>query len=154
MAGKLQELNKDAVFFRSVWKGNADDPLKTRSETGRYHTRLDMDSTVYLAADQETAELEVAKRWGSAPEEYVLVKVKVELSHCVDLTAPDTQKQLKTSEDALAGKNWRECQHVAADLRARGFEAAWTYSSADRPDGRCLVIFTENFKKGSRFEVF
>jgi len=112
-----------------------------------------MENTVYLTADQETAELEVARRWGSAPEEYVLVKVKVELSHCVDLTDPDTQKQLKTSEDALVGKNWRECQHVAADLRARGFEAVWTYSAADRPDGRCLVLFTENLKDRSGFEV-
>ncbi len=141
------------VFFKAVWRGNIEAPLETKSEEGRYHTRMDMDQTMYLATTPETAMQEVAKRWGGDPAEYTVVSARVKLSRCADLTAEETQGLLKVSEDDLTGNRWRSCQQVAASLRARGYEAVLTYSAADRPKGRCLIIFTENFKATSGVEL-
>ena len=142
-------LDEGAVFFRAVWIGNQKDPLTTKSEEGRYHTMDDMDRTIYLSATPETALHEVKKRWGGEVDEYVIVSARVKLRRCVDLTDQGTQRQLKVAEKELAGDRWRSCQKVAATLRSKGYEGAWTYSAAHYPEGRSLIIFAENLESDS-----
>jgi hypothetical protein len=53
----------------------------------------------------------------------------------------------------LVADDYHLTQRVAARLKSEGIEAFWTYSRADQPEGRTLVVFLDNLGPDSRVEI-
>lgn len=139
------------ILYRAVYQEFEHDPLPSRSEHGRFHTAGR--STTYLAGSAETAWKEVAYRWRANRAVYRMVEVEIALHEIADLTEASLQKRYGTDEQALTADDHRICQEPAERLRGDGFEAIWTYSRADRPAGRQLVVLLDKLQKGSRVKV-
>jgi RES domain-containing protein len=82
-----------------------------------------------------------------------MAEVDVKLSEIVDLTEPSVQERYGVDQEELTADDYQVCQQLADRLRAEGVEAIWTYSRADQPGGRQLVVFVDRLKEGSLFEV-
>jgi RES domain-containing protein len=139
------------VLYRAVYQEFEHDPLPSRSEHGRFHAAGR--STSYLAGSAETAWKEVTHRWRADRTVYRMAEVEVTLHEIADLTDASVQKRFGIDEQALTADDYRICQEAADRLRAAGFEAIWTYSRADRPAGRTLVVLLDELKPGSRVRV-
>ena len=139
--------------YRAVYREYRADPLPSRSRAGRFHASGAPGAVTYLAANPGTAWKEVTERWGADPNAYWLVEVNVRLARVADLTDPKTQAHYHVDEGVLTDANHQRCQRLAQRLRADGFEGAWTYSRADRPHGRQLVVFLDALAPGSRARV-
>jgi hypothetical protein len=57
-----------------------------------------------------------------------------------------------TSKQLTAGDH-DACQKFGDQLTRAGVEAVWTYSAADQPDGRQLIVFLDNLQPGSSVKV-
>jgi RES domain-containing protein len=144
-------LTWDATLYRAVYVDYASAPLVPRSVVARFHTRAG--TTIYLAQSLETAEREVTFRWSADLSSYVLVEVRARLHRVIDLTMPSEQAKYDVTPDELTAPDYTVCQALAEKLRAEGWEAAWTLSAADRPDGRQLVVFVDLLDAASSLEV-
>lgn len=82
-------------------------------------------------------------RWGADPAAYWIAEVRVRLRKVADLTDRVTRERLGVEEDALTDASHGRCQRLAERVRAEGFEGIWTFSRADRPEGRQLVVFMD-----------
>jgi RES domain-containing protein len=132
-----------------VYRAFVDSPLVARAE-GRFN-RTGEGVTSYLSLAGQTAEREVAKRWGAVGANlsaYVAVEVPVRLRRVVDLTDPDVATALGVSRDILVGADLGPCQALATRLRAAGVEGLLTWSSAD-PDRKNLVVFLDRLDPAS-----
>jgi hypothetical protein len=78
--------------------------------------------------------------------------VRLRVGKVADLTRRSTQQRYGIDRDVLVGDDYRRCQALAQRLRANGVQAAWTYSRADQPDGRVLVVFLDGLTLPSRIE--
>jgi len=139
--------------YRAVYRDYRAEPLASRSPAGRFHSGAAPGSITYLAAEPTTAWQEVTARWGAEPKCYWMAEVQVKLTRVADLTDPKTQAHYDVDEHVLTGADHRPCQQLAERLRAEGFEAAWTYSRADKPHGRQLVVFLDGLRPGSSVRV-
>lgn len=136
------------VFYREF----ADDPLPSRSAWGRFHDQATGRATTYLAERSSTAWREVTHRWRASASAFRVAVVRIRLRKLADLTRRSTQQRYRIDRDTLVGPEYRPCQALAQRLRANGVEAAWTYSRADQPDGRVLVVFLDGLAPPSRVE--
>ena len=143
----------DVTCYRAVYRDYRAEPLPSRSPAGRFHASAAPGTVTYLAADPATAWREVTERWAADPKSYWMAEVKVKLAGVADLTDPKTQAHYDVDERVLTGVDHRPCQRLAERLRADGFEAAWTYSRADSPHGRQLVVFLDGLRSGSSVRV-
>ena len=144
----------DGELYRAFFEEFSDDPIPSRSERGRFHDESTRPrSTTYLAVSQEAAWREVTYRWQADPKVYRIAKVGVKLSTVIDLTDPKTRTHYGVTEKELRSADHTPCQRLARRLRADGVEAAWTYSFADQPRGRQLVVFLDQLKPGSEVKV-
>ncbi len=82
-----------------------------------------------------------------------MAEVKVRLRVVVDLTDPATRRRYDIDEETLTAEDYRPCQQLRRRLETEGVEGIWTYSRADRPAGRHLVVLLAQLKKGSKVEV-
>lgn len=135
--------------FKAVYREYEKDPLPSRSENGRFHDRTTGKRTTYLASSAETAWKEVLHRWRARPESYRIVEMAVKLSNVVDLTEPENHKKYELTSELLMGDDYTSCQKLARQLREEGVEGFWTYSRADRPPGRTLVVFLDQLLESS-----
>lgn len=102
---------------------------------------------------RETAWKEATFRWKADQAAYRKVQVEVDVKKVLDLSDEKVQKRYGTSKDELIGDDYRPTQRLANTLRSEGFEAFWTYSRADQPHGKMLVVFLENLASTSTVVV-
>lgn len=140
------------TLLRAVYHKYAVQPIPSRSSTGRFHDELSPGQTTYLAEDQRTAWKEVSLHWGASEQMYRLVEVEVEFDAIIDLTEPATRKKYGITRAQLLSEDWSACQQLANRLRREGVQAIRTFSRADQPDGRNVVVFLECLKP-SRIRV-
>ena len=139
------------THHRAVYRDYRAEPLPSRSPAGRFHAGPG--TVTYLAANPATAWKEVTERWGADPKSYWIAEVEVKLASVADLTDPKTQAHYDVDERVLTSVDHRPCQRLAEQPRSDGFEAAWTYSRADSPHGRELVVFLDDLRSGSSVRV-
>ncbi len=82
-----------------------------------------------------------------------MAEVHVRLQAIVDLTDRATQERYGVDPRTLTSDDYTQCLRLAARLRAEGVEAIWTYSRADWPDGRQLVVFVDQLRRRSEVSV-
>ena len=130
-------------LYRVVHRDYTDAPLPSRSNTGRFHT--EKGSATYLVASPETAWKEVLTRFQAKRESFRMIAVEVKTGELkvADLTDPSIQSYYGVDTSLLTDANHAACQQLAIRLRADGFHAIWTYSRADYPDGRVLIVFLD-----------
>ncbi len=138
--------------YKAFYEGFVADPLPSRSASGRFHDARTGRATTYLAARAATAWLEVTHRWQAQAAAFRMATVRLRVSKLEDLTKRAAQKRYGVDHAVLIGDDYQPCQHLAQRLRANGFEAVWTYSRADQPDGRVLVLFLDRLEAPSRIE--
>lgn len=143
---------KPFTGFKALYEGFAADPLPSRSASGRFHDARTGPGTTYLAAMAATAWLEVTHRWQAQAAAFRMATVRLRVGKLEDLTKRAAQKRYGVDRAMLIGDEYQSCQHLAQRLRANGFEAAWTYSRADQPDGRVLVVFLDRLSAPSRID--
>lgn len=141
------------VLYKAVYEEFADNPFPSRSAKGRFHDAETAGSTTYLAAYPTTSWKEVVHRWKANPAVYRMASVRVSVSNIVDLTSAESQRRYKITEPMLTGDEYGPTQLLAHRLRSLGVEAVWTYSRADQPNGRVLVVFLEQRAAGSEVTV-
>jgi RES domain-containing protein len=141
------------TLYRAFYEEYEDDPLPSRSAVGRFHDETGARATSYLAASPETAWREVIHRWQADKGTFRLGKVEVRLSNIMDLTDPVTRKRYDIDRESLTADDYRSCQELRRRLQAEGVEGIWTYSRADQPAGRQLVVLLDQVRKSSRIEV-
>lgn len=141
------------TLYRAFYKEFEDDPLPSRSAIGRFHDEATAQVTSYLAASPETAWREVTHRWRADRKTYRMAEVEVRLSLIVDLTDPDTRSRYDIDQEGLTADDYRFTQQLRSRLQAEGVEGIWTYSRADQPGGRQLVVLLDRLKKSSKVKV-
>ena len=141
------------TLYKAVYEEFEQNPIPSRSDKGRFHDEAAAGATGYLAASPETAWSEVTHRWGGAKEAYRMAEVKVKIRVVADLTDPATRRHYHISEESLTADQYGPCQQLRRRLEAEGVEGIWTYSRADQPGGRVLVVLLAQLKKGSNVEV-
>jgi len=139
------------VLFRAVYEDFEAEPIPSRSAKGRFHVRALGIS--YLAGSPTTAWREVTARWGADPAAFVMVEIEVTLKDVLDLTDPAVHSALGITEAELVATDYDACQKLAERLGPDGPEAIWTYSAADQPDGRQLVVFLDRLRSGSSIRI-
>jgi hypothetical protein len=107
---------------------------------------------MYLSA-VDTAWREVKHHWKANPAAYRMARVQVRLNKIADLTDREIRKTYGVDKETLQNRDYDATERLARRLRADGFEGIWTYSHADQPNGRCLVVFLDRLSEGSRIEV-
>jgi hypothetical protein len=135
--------------YKAFYERFSDDPLPSRSEWGRFHDPSTGRSTTYLAARSSTAWREVTHRWRADAAVYRIATVQLRTRKIVDLTKRSVQKRYGIDRQVLIGEEYKRCQELARRLRADGIEAVWTYSRADQPAGRVLVVFLDRLEQPS-----
>jgi len=140
------------TLFRAVFEEYAADPLPSRSAKGRFHDE-DSGRTAYLAGKRITAWKEVIHRWMARPKSYRTAEVSVKVSKVVDLTDPGVQAKYGIDVLTLTGEDHEPCRRLARRIREEGAEAIWTFSRADQPGGRQLVVFLDRLASGSSVRV-
>lgn len=138
--------------YRAFYERFSDDPLPSRSEWGRFHDPSVGRATTYLTARPSTAWREVAHRWRADAAVYRMATVQIRARKIADLTKRSVQKRYGIDRRMLIGEDYKPCQEVARRLRADGFEAVWTFSRADQPTGRVLVVFLDRLERPSGIE--
>ena len=78
--------------------------------------------------------------------------VRTRVAKIADLTKQSVQKRYGIDRQVLIGEEYKRCQELARRLRADGMQAAWTYSRADQPAGRVLVVFLDRLDPSSGVE--
>ena len=150
---RASKAGRTITLYRAFYEEFEDDPLPSRSAVGRFHDEATARGTTYLAASPETAWSEVTHRWWADKEMYRMAEVKVKMRVIADLTDPATRKRYGIDEESLTAEDYRPCQQLRRRLEADGVEGIWTYSRADRPSGRQLVVLLAQLQKGSKVEV-
>lgn len=84
---------------------------------------------------------------------HYIAQVKVRVSSVADLTDPTTRKRYGIDTESLISDDYGPCQRLRRRLEEEGIEAIWTYSRADQPAGRQLVILLAQLKGSSSVEV-
>lgn len=147
------EQERATKLYKAVYEEYKNNPLSSRSEKGRFHDQVTGRSTTYLAASRDTAWKEVTHRWRAAKASYLMVEVMVNVKKVVDLTDPSTQARYGVDAELLTAEEHEPCRQIAARLRAEGVEAIWTFSAADKPEGRQLVLFLDRLGPGSYVRI-
>ena len=129
--------------YKAFYEQFSDDPLPSRSESGRFHDSRTARVTTYLAARSSTAWREVTHRWRADKGAYRLAMVRIRVAKIADLTKQSVQKRYGVDRQVLIGEEYKRCQELARRLRADGMQAAWTYSRVHQPAGRVLVVFLD-----------
>jgi RES domain-containing protein len=135
--------------FRVVHEEYEADPLPSRSSSGRFHTKPGV--TSYFAQTPATAWKEVS-RAPVDPAAFRLVEVAVSIEAIIDLTDDAVRTKFGITGDDLVSPDWAACQRLAEQLRSETV-GVWTYSAADTPDGRVLVVFLDRLSEVSELEV-
>jgi hypothetical protein len=129
-----------SLLCRAVFHEYASDPLFSRSPVGRFHDSMAAARvTTYAAGSPDTAWREVTARWRANAAAYRMVRLEVSLSRVLDVTDPSVQVTYEVNRALLTAAEYEPCQALARRARADGFEAIWTYSAADQPDGRQMI---------------
>lgn len=144
---------KTITLYRAFYEEFAENPIPSRSTIGRFHDEATREVTTYLATSPETAWREVRHRWRGAKEAYRIAQVKVRVSSIADLTDPTTRKRYGIDTESLISNDYGPCQRLRRRLEEEGIEAIWTYSRADQPAGRQLVVLLAQLKGSSSVEV-
>jgi RES domain-containing protein len=147
---------RERRLHRAVYEDYADDPLPSRSKRGRFHDADPIGgATSYLAATPGTAWREVESNFFHAkadPTAYRMCEIVVKIEAFADLTDPRVQEEYGVDRRILTGEH-QACRTLAARLREDGFEGLWTYSAADSPHGRTLVLFLDLLSSDSWVHV-
>lgn len=144
---------EEVKLYKAVYEEYEQAPLPSRSSKGRFHEQSTGSSTTYLATSPETAWKEVTERWSTKRSTYRMVEVVVRVSKVVDLTDSATRERYGVDEGMLTAEDHGPCQQLAARVREEGVEAVWTFSRADRPEGRQLVVFLDLLGSSSSARV-
>ena len=133
------------VLYRIVFKGYVNDPLRSRKRKNRFHDKDTGLFTSYTGESVETAWAEVLRHLPTAdPRQWRVCELRLEIDSdlFVDLTTRKGMQRLGVTRKVLLGSH-ADCRRIARRLRASGVAAFRTFSSADRPAGRCVVIFLD-----------
>lgn len=82
-----------------------------------------------------------------------MVEVLVTLHKVTDLSDRVMQRRYGVGPEILRGDDYGPCQRLARELRAESVEGLFTFSRADQPDGRQLVVFLDLLKPESSVKV-
>lgn len=136
-------------LYKAVYSKYVSDPLPSRSTEGRFHDSATMDVTTYLAATAETTREEVRYRWQADASTYRILEFDVKIAKIADMTDSALRKKYGIKKPDLVADDHSVCRQLASRLRSDGYEGIWSYSKADVPDGRVLVVFLDLLQKGS-----
>jgi len=148
---RTKTTRKEGIFYKAVYAEFERDPFPSKSHSGRFH--LNGVNITYVTPKQETAWKEISFRWKADPTSFRMVTAAVRLNIVVDLTDEQVQKESSITREDLVGSDYRPTQGLAKVLRSQEVEGIWTYSRADEPDGRTLVIFLDKLAPGSYVRV-
>lgn len=81
------------------------------------------------------------------------MEVMATVAKVADLTDSSIRQNYGVELDVLVGADWKPCQRLARRLRHEEFEALWTFSRADFPRGRQLVVFLSHLTPESAVRV-
>ena len=81
------------------------------------------------------------------PTKFVVLQADLETKELLALTESDARMAFGVTREELVASRYQQTQELGAKIRARGIAALITYSYADQPDGRCLVVFEECLAK-------
>lgn len=81
------------------------------------------------------------------PAKFVVLEAELKTKELLALTESDARVAFGVTRDELVAPRYERTQALASKIRERGFAALMTYSYADQPDGRCLVVFEECLAK-------
>lgn len=127
---------------------------------GRWHDKGHF-PCLYTATTPETAlqEALAQKRYYNLPDYHslprILVGLKAELLHLLDLTDGKLRQRLRISESKILNCDWRYensrakkesiTQSLGRAIHNQGYEGFFAPSSADQPDGVCLILFPSKY---------
>ncbi|MBK1878784.1 RES family NAD+ phosphorylase [Pelagicoccus mobilis] len=136
--------------------------------SGRWHLKGSF-PCLYTATTPETAlqEALAQKRYHSLPDyeslPRVLIGLKAKLLHLLDLTDGRIRQRLRISESKITECDWRDenrfenqesiTQSLGRAIYNQGYEGIIAPSSADQPDGVCLVLFPSKFLRDNCVQV-
>jgi RES domain-containing protein len=117
---------------------------------GRYH-REDDPGAWYASSKERAAWAELFRHLRSgrlSPSEVRrrVGRARIEEIEVLDLTDPDTRKQLGVSETELVGDDRSLCQEISSAARAAGFDGILAPSAALRGE-KTLVVFPSGMTK-------
>lgn len=81
------------------------------------------------------------------PEAFVVLQAELKSKELLELTDSAARAAFNVTRAELVAPRYDKTQQVGSAIRARGFAAVLTYSYADQPDGRCLVVLEECLKQ-------
>ena len=139
-----------AVVFRVVREGL--DPLGTTGSLkagGRFNPPNEF-GALYASLEASTAAKEVARGLrlrGIDPEQFPeerwwVYELEVKLEGILDLTDPDVLQRSGIRQDSLTGTDVNATRQIAAQARARDYQALLVPSAA-APNSKNLVIFLD-----------
>jgi RES domain len=125
------------ILYRCVVHTAESPSLFAKHPEGRFHTN----------EDWQTAWIEVQRHLPTAnPAAFDILEFEFDSSLLIDASNPAEAKAHGVSETQLVAPDYAACQELARSLRQSGVVGLLTYSAADRPDGRCIVLFEECLK--------
>ena len=149
----LPQSSLSSVVFRVVREGL--DPLGTTGSLragGRFNPPNEF-SALYTSLDSMTAAKEVARGLrlrGVDPSQFPegswwVYELQVKLEAVLELTDADVLQKSGMQEDSLTGSDVNLTREIAAEARARGYEALLVPSAA-AAGSKNLVIFLDNLR--------
>jgi RES domain-containing protein len=130
--------------YRCVFHSAESPALFAKHPEGRYYTPNEGGRTSYLAMDWRTAWIEVQRHLPTAnPEAFDILEFEFETGTLVDVSNPSVAGLYGVDETILTGAGYESCPSLAHQFRGANHQGLFTYSAANRPDGRCIVLFEE-----------
>ena len=141
-------------FYRVVRSEAVELRLYSVAPTGRFHDTSSPGPTSYACQTLESAWAEVRKYLSEAdPGAFTVLVLECQVSRTVDLTDAEVRLEWGITKDELVSRDHSACQRLAQRLRKKKIPVVRTYSAADPPDGRTIVVFSECLKHKSQFRI-
>lgn len=141
-------------FYRIVRAEFVESCLYSVAPTGRFHDTSSAGPTSYACQTLESAWAEIRKYLPEAdPRAFTVLVLECQVSRIVDLTDSEVRLEWEITKDELLSLDHSACQRLAQRLRKKKISVVRTYSAADPPDGRTIVVFSECLKHKSQFRI-
>ena len=141
-------------FFRIVRTESVESRLYSVAPTGRFHDTSSAGPTSYACQTLESAWAEIRKYLPEADAvAFTVLVLECQVSRMVDLTDGEVRLEWGITKDELVSRDYSACQRLAQRVRKKKIPVVRTYSAADPPDGRTIVVFSECLKNKSQFRI-
>ena len=141
-------------LYRIVRSELAELRLYSVAPTGRFHDTSSPGPTSYTCHSVESAWAEIRKYLLEAdPAAFTVLVLECPTTRMVDLTLAEVRLEWGITKDELLSGDHSACRRLAQRLRKKKIPVVRTYSAADPPDGRTMVVFSECLKHKSQFRI-